>query len=300
MYRSELLYQYAKEHISDRDVPPVLVPSYNRPDAKLLQRLLIEPEFPIILCIRREQETLYSQWKDKCAFLLLDNVHDIAETRAEIIRQVSPWLKTAFMFDDDINELDYLIPSLTRNGVESMRSSKLNTGYTARFMDILKMWLCLVEQCDKRLTISTPLYRPDSWHLKNKDAEIEYNSGACIQCVYLNLENLSYAGICYKPHSLVGNEDYALQFDAMSAGLLTTVFGDLMYGCPAVNSHPGGCENANGYTNANERYKWYVSCAKSYYGNHPGIRYATTRRTGIESVKFNWKYWKTFVKGESN
>lgn len=148
-YRTEYLYEYAKEHIPDRDVPPILVPSYNRPDAKLLQRLLEEPELPIILCIRREQEELYSRYKGKCQFLLLDNVKDIAETRKEIIKQVSPWLKQAFMFDDDINELDYLIPSLTRNGVESMRTSKLNTGYVARFIDILKMWLCLIAQCDK-------------------------------------------------------------------------------------------------------------------------------------------------------
>ena len=291
-YRSEFLYEYAKEHILDKDVPPILVPSYNRPDAKLLQRLLVEPELPIILCIRREQEELYSRWKGKCGFLLLDNVHDIAETRAEIVRLVSPYLKSAFMFDDDINELDYLIPSLTRNGVESMRTSKLNTGYVARYIDILKMWMCLIEESDSKLAISSLLYRPDSWHLKNKNAPDEYNAGACIQCVWLNLNLLSKHEIHYKPHSLVGNEDYALQFDIMSAGLLTCVFKDLMYDCPAVNSNSGGCENANGYTDAFERYKWYVSCARSYYGNHPGIRYTTTKRTGIESVKFNWKYWR--------
>ena len=291
-YRSELLYEYAKEHIRDQDVPPVLVPSYNRPDAKLLQRLLVEPELPIILCIRREQEEMYSRWKGKCHFLLLENVHDIAETRAEIIRLVSPWLKTAFMFDDDICELDYLIPSLTCNGKEAMRVSKCDGNQRPRHIDVLKMWLCLVEQCDKRLTISSPLYRPDSWHLKNKNADTVYNNGACIQCVYLNIENLLKHNITYKPHAVVGNEDYALQFDTMSSGLLTTVFTDLEYGCPAVNSHPGGCENANGYSDANERYRWYVSCAKSYYGNHPGIKYTTTRRTGMESVKFNWKYWR--------
>jgi hypothetical protein len=291
-YRSELLYEYAKEHIRDQDVPPILVPSYNRPDAKLLQRLLVEPELPVILCVRREQEELYSRWKDKCAFLLLDNVHDIAETRAEIVRQVSPYLNQAFMFDDDINELDYLIPSLTRNGVESMRTSKLNTGYVARYIDILKMWLCLIEQADSKLTLSSLLYRPDSWHLKNKNAPTEYNNGACIQCVHLNIKNLNNHQIQYKPHALVGNEDYALQFDIMSRGLLTTVFKDLMYGCPAVNSHPGGCENANGYSDAHERYRWYVSCAKQYYKDHPGVRYITTKRTGIESVKFNWKYWR--------
>lgn len=295
MYRSELLYEYAKEHIPDRDVPPVLVPSYNRPDAKLLQRLLVEPELPIILCIRREQEEMYSKWRGKCAFLLLDNVHDIAETRAEILRQVFPYLSQAFMFDDDITDLDYLVPSTTRSGKSAMRTAHLHTGNDTRFIDVLKMWLCQIEQCDKRLSLSSIAYRPDSWNPSHADKEIEYNKGACIQCVWLNLRALKETAIQYKPHAEVGNEDYALQFDVMSSGFLTAVFTDLMYDCPAVNSHPGGCENANGYRDAYERYRWYVSCARSYYGDHPGIRFVTTRRTGIESVKFNWKYWRSLV-----
>ena len=154
------------------------------------------------------------------------------------------------------------------------------------------MWLCLIKEADSDLTLSSPLYRPDSWYLKHKNAKMEYNGGACIQCVWLNLENLSNANIQYKPHSVVGYEDYALQFDIMSKGLLTTVFTDLMYNCPTINSQPGGCQNANGYSDAQERYKWYVSCARKYYGNHPGIKYMTTRRIGFETVKFNWKYWR--------
>lgn len=291
-YRSELLYEYAKEHIRDQDVPPVFVPSYNRPDATILRRLLVEPEFPIVLCIRREQEELYAQWKNKCSIMLLDGVNDIAQTRREIIRQVAPYVNRMFMFDDDITELDFLLPSTTKTGTKAMRTSKLHTGTPPRWIDILKMWVCLVDQCKPELTLSTIAYRPDSWHIENANKDIEYNSGACIQCILIDTKNLTKNDIQYRSHEEAGNEDYALQFDIMSKGLLTTVFTDLMYNCPAVNSHPGGCQNANGYSDAHERYKWYVSCAKNYYKDHPGIRYVTTKRTGIESVKFIWKYWR--------
>lgn len=53
-YRSELLYEYAKNNIRDKDVWPVFVPSYNRPEATLLKRLYSELEFPIVFCVFAE------------------------------------------------------------------------------------------------------------------------------------------------------------------------------------------------------------------------------------------------------
>ena len=228
--------------------------------------------------------------------MLLDNVYDIASTREAIRQAATPYCENIFMFDDDIDELDFLIPSKTRNGVSAMRTSRLCNGVTPRYTDILKMWMTLVMyEPTKRLAISTPAYRPDSWHMKNCNAELyPYNNAACIQCVHLNLRLLNENGIHYKPHSQVGNEDYALQFDTMQASLLTCKFSDLEYNCPALNSAPGGCENANGISSPEERYRWYVACAKQYYGDHPGIKYTKTARTHIESVKFNWKYWRNY------
>lgn len=289
-YRSELLYEYAKEHIRDQDVPPVFVPSYNRPDAKILQRLLVEPEFPIVLCIRREQEDMYSKWKGKCGFLLLDNVHDIAETRREIVKQISPHLNQAFMFDDDITELYYMLPTES-----AMKCSRLVNHVHPRWIDILKMWYLTAMHADTRLSISSPAYRPFSWSLKHCNSPIQYNSEGAIQCVLLNLENLQkLGGITYRDHKDCGNEDTAIQFDIMQNGGLTAVLHDFLYNCPAVNSQPGGCRNANGFSSDNDRYHWYTSCAKNFYGNHPGISY-TKSRTGLETVKFNWKYWREKV-----
>ena len=138
MYRSQSLYEYAKSTISDKDVWPVFVPSYNRPNATLLKRLFSEPEFPIILCIRREQYDLYKTYEGKCPILLLDNVNDLSETREAIVQAAIPYYSNIFMFDNDISWIDYMIPSQTKTGKESMRASRTCYGQcTARPFAVL-------------------------------------------------------------------------------------------------------------------------------------------------------------------
>lgn len=292
LYRSQLLYEWAK-NLSDELVWPVFVPSYNRPEATLLKRLFSEPEFPIILCIRREQEEMYKAYQGKCPILLLDNVHDLGETREAIVKAATPYYENIFMFDDDISWLDYMIPSLTKNGKESMRPSRTCFGSHPRGIDILKMWMASVkfDRNSENIALSSIGYKPDNWSPTNANKPNTYNSGVISQCIHINTKLISSRNIHYRPMTEVGVEDYSYQFDVMSAGLLTTVYKDLMYDCPAINSIKGGCENAHGME-ANERYKMYLQAAKKYYGNHPGIKYVETRRTGFETVKFNWNHWR--------
>lgn len=292
MYRSELLYNWVKQNPID-NVWPVFVPSYNRPNAKLLKRLDLEPEFPIVLCIRREQYDMYKQYQDKCGIMLLDRVNDISETRQQIISEAMKYYDNIFMMDDDITWLDFMIPSQTSSGKLSMRPSKTCYGPYPKGTHILSMWQSLLNEdpCRDKIAISSIGYKPDNWAISNADKQNSYNSGACIQCIHLNLRLLKTHNISYKPMTMVGNEDYGLQFDIMSAGLLSTVYKDLMYDCPAINSVPGGCEDMLGL-NHEDRYKMYVSCAKNYYGSHPGVKFTKTKRTGIESMKFNWNYWR--------
>lgn len=293
MYRSQRLYVYARYGLDDKEVWPVFVPSYNRPNAKLLQRLISEPEFPIILCIRREQEEMYKAYKDKCPILLLDNVTDISETREAIIQAAYPYYENIFMFDDDISWLDYMIPSQTKTGKESMRASRTCSGKYPRGIDILKMWMLSLQYDPKfeSIALSTIGYRPDNWSISHANKDNSYNSGSCIQCIHINTKLIQNQRVHYRPMRQVGAEDYAFQFDIMSSGLLTTVYKDLMYDCPAINSHSGGCEGMLGL-DAQKRYELCLQSAKNFYGNHPGIKYTVTKRTGFETVKFNWNYWR--------
>lgn len=296
MYRSQLLYEQVKD--SDSKIYPICVPSYNRPDPVILKSLETYPDLPIILFIRntKEQKHMYKKWKNKCRIVCLNNVHDIGETRKAIIDWcIKNKISNIFMMDDDIDELDFLYPHETKNGTVCMRAARqnMNRPYKGINPFTLRMWISMINSRSKDLTLSSPLYRPDSWHLKNKDSKETYNDGACIQCLHINVKNLYKAHVNYSSNLECGTEDYALQFRIMTAGLLTCTFRDLMYGCPAINSRPGGCENANGYSDPVERYKMYIEkflqnvCGK----DHPGILIKTTR-SGMPSIKFNWKYWK--------
>lgn len=297
LYRSQKLYKEVKD--KDFEVFPICVPSYNRPNPVILDSLDTYPELPFILFIRNdpEQKKMYKHLKKKCKIVLLDDVHNIGQTRKAIIE----WCKEnkipqIFMMDDDIDELDFLYPHKTNNGTVCMRAARQNMGRPYKGVNpfTLRMWMRMIEESRKDLTISAPAYRPDSWHMKNKDADVVYNNGSCIQCIHINVKNLAKKGLNYRDTDECGNEDYALQFDVMSSGLTTCVFHDLMYGCPAVGSKPGGCENASGIADVKERYNKYIELfLKNVSGyNHEGVKVKNTRSSALNSIKFDWKYWK--------
>ena len=199
------------------------------------------------------------------------------------------------MFDDKLNELEYLIPSYTSGGRPAMRSSHLTTGFRPRKIDVLKMWQSeLLFRKDDKIALSSAQYRPDSWHMKNADAVYSYNSGDCIRAIHINTKLLSANNIRYLPLSVAGAEDYALQFQVMEKGLNTIVIKDLMYGMSGTAATPGGClqSAADSGVTIEERWKTLTENAKAFYGDHPGIRYTKTKRTELDTIKFNWKYWR--------
>lgn len=293
MYRSEEYFQIAKDLIPDEQVPPIFVPSYNRPNPKILERLAVEPELKIVLCIRREQSELYRHWEGKVAFMYLNNVSEIGETRKQIIENCLPYYSNIFLFDDDINRIDYTMPSITATGGKAMRRAGLHYHRPEdRWTDQLKLWLYyILLENDPKIAISSPIYRPDSWHLEFANAPQKLNSAACIQCIWLNLEFLKEHKINYRPNYVCGNEDYALQFEIMYNGGKALTVTDMLYECPQINSSAGGCENASGISDPKARYEWYVETAKNFYQGHPGVMFKQSR-SGFPSVKFNWRYWK--------
>lgn len=295
MYRSEQYFETAKQLITDDQVPPIFVPSYNRPDPKILKQLSVEPELKIVLCIRREQADLYKKWEGKVGFLYLDNVTEIGETRRQIIEKCMPYYSNIFLFDDDITELEHTVPSITSGGKESMRKVSLHYGTPPkRWTDELKLWMYYIYlQSDPQIAISSVIYRPESWHMNYANAPQKVNSSACIQCIWLNLDFMREHGINYRPNYECGNEDYAVQFEIMYHGGKALTITDMLYNCPAINSCPGGCENASGISDANLRYQWYTETAKKFYAGHPGIVYKKSK-TGFPSVKFDWNYWRLY------
>lgn len=295
MYRSQQLFKTIDTLIPDEDIYPICVPSFRRPEATILKALEREPDLPIVLFIRAEEKDLYKAWKGKCRIVLLYDVHNIGQTRAKVVEWA--WkhrVPDIFMLDDDIDELDYLYPHETKNGTVCMRCARQNTDRPWKGINkkTFKMWMWWIENSDHP-SLSSLSYRPDSWHMKNENADVLFNSSACIQCVHIDTKKLYRHKINYRDTELCGNEDYALQFDVMESGLRTAMFKDLMYGCPAVGSVSGGCENASGISDLQKRYRYYVRLFLKNVADesHPGVRLKTTK-SGFTSIAFDWKYWR--------
>ena len=85
----------------------IYVPTYNRTTIPVLQMLNEDKQLSITLCIRRGTESMYQSFKDKyrnrLQFLILDDVHDIGDTRAAILDYSKQRDDYCIMFDDCIN-----------------------------------------------------------------------------------------------------------------------------------------------------------------------------------------------------
>lgn len=303
MYRSQRIAKYTQSKEFQEDFPeiwPICIPSYNRPKPKILDGMV--EGLPLYFFVRREQLPEYRYLRSKFRVIPIDAVSNIGETRGKILKWAHiKGYNNIFMLDDDILSVDYLYPGETRGGKICMRASRLNEGLKLRGLnpDAFRIWQFFISKLDPDTAMTAPLYRPDSWHMKYKNADIRYNSGSVIQCIHLNVSKLYEYGIKYKSSEIVGNEDIALQFEAMQSGLKTAVITDLVYDCPPINSHKGGCENASGYSNPNERYKKYCKLfIQNVSGeNHPGVGLKVSR-AGFTSIKLNWKYWRE-INGET-
>ena len=212
MYRTEKLAKRLKKHPIDLD--PICIASYARPDAILLKELCKNDIYKgSFLFVRKEEYKDYEQWSEFFHIVTLKNVDNVGDTRKKVIKYcIKQGMDNIYLLDDDINELQYLIPSVTANGTECMRTfSVVNQVKKSVDPIAIMMWQYIIkEKCKEDVVISAPIYRPFSWNLKHKNSKLVYNSGDCIQCVRLNVKLLYDNHINYRSTKLVGPSDYAI------------------------------------------------------------------------------------------
>lgn len=301
MYRTEKLAEKLKNDPIQLD--PICIASYSRPEASLLHEMKQYSIFKgSLLFVRKEEYDIYEKWKDFFKIIKLSNVDNIGDTRRVLVNYcVKHGIDSMYLLDDDINEVQYLIPSRTSGGVECMRTySVVNQVKKAVDPIAFMMWQYIIDKkCSQDVVLSAPVYRPFSWALKHKNAKLQYNAADCIQCIRLNIKMLYDNGINYKSTKIVGPSDYALQFDCMSKGLKTIQLKDIEYGAKAMGDGEGGCSASeynvlfNGDMNKvmEDRHRRFMENVCGY--DHPGIRSKITRKTGRISPAFNWKYWRS-------
>ncbi len=296
MYRTEFLYNNINKLVSDKDVYPVCIPSYNRPNALLLR---YADRLPMVIFVRKEQLDLYSQYKGKCEIVPLENVYDIGTTRAAIVDWA--WrqgYENIFMMDDDITNGDFMVPGIgEKSGKDFMKGwrTTVNIPETVELW-FFKMWQYLISRSDEKLTLSSPGTRGDNWSIDNMNKPSVYNSGAPISAVHLNIKNLKENNINYGSNSVEGAEDYALIYKIMSEGLYCCVFKDLLFRVPGVGAGKGG--NIEEKERLEERYHLFIKLFRSNVLDSENEDKVGTKvsKGGIPSIRFIWSRWRDKTK----
>lgn len=292
-YRAEVLYQHIDTLIKDDEIYPICVPSYNRPNAPFLKFV---DNLPVVLFIRKEQEDLYKDYKEKCKIVLLDNVAEIGQTRKAIVDwAIKEGLSNIFMLDDDVTLLSFMMPgqSSQSKDKEFMKPYiTINNIPESPDKKVFKMWVWMIEHCSDKLTISGAGNRSDWWNIRYKDSQTVYNSGSTIQCIHLNIDNLKKYDINYVDTRIGGTEDYTLQYQVMAAGLHTCIFKDLVYRSPAVGNGTGGNKTNEELV---EKYHKFIELFQKNImaeADKPKVGIKTSKG-GVPSIKFNWVRWRT-------
>jgi hypothetical protein len=260
---------------------PVFVPSYKRPKATLLVRSL-NWDFPLYVFVRKEELEDYSWIKKRpnTKLITLKNVHDIGETRAAMLRYASVHgIPRVFMLDDDVTRLDLSVWDEERRVV---RASGTVRGCPENWQVVLAEWESLWG--DEALFGAS--YRPFSWSIK-KNALNTNRRVQLQQAVGVNVERIVAEGLRYYSNKDVGNEDLFLQLECYQQGLECVQTPMIQYDCPAMGAGKGGC-NASELGSIAEKQHRRVRKFLKACGNDPAVRVSTTR-SGVESIKFNWK-----------
>lgn len=292
MYRSEFLWNNIDSLISDDEIWPVCVPSYNKPNAQLIKN--IDSSIPMYIFVRPEQFSDYKKYKSKSKGIVkIKDVQEIGITRHRIVEWAQyKGFDNIFMIDDDVTALHFLVPWYgNEDGTGKPAMKRYRTlKHMPEELDkrVLKMWMWYAMRCDDRLTISGPGNLSDWWNINNENSKALYNSSSTLVAVHLNIKNLTKFGLNYKDTRQYGTEDYTLQYDVMRSGLFTSIFKDIAYRVPNVGA--GRMEQQKVIDKYNENIRLFMENAMSPEDNDR----VTTKvsKSGIPSIKFNWSKWR--------
>lgn len=270
---------------------PICIPSYDRPDAAILKFVQTE-RLPFILFIRKEQKALYKDWVGKCKIILLNNVHNIGQTRAAILQYCHrQGYSDIFMFDDKVNAVNFMEPHTTKTGNLTMCKSK----QCMSMRDALIVWQYYIRKYHP--AISGCQHKGYSWDKKYINQPPLRNGMETKIAIHICIDQLFEHNITYRDTETVGSEDTTLLFESMSAGLNVLTFTDLEYD----NVPSGGSNKSVGVSTkeAENRKARFDRYNQLFFQNvlggeqHPGVSLRQDRKLGVTYLRLIWKYWKT-------
>lgn len=294
--------------IPNESIIPIAIPSYKRPEARLL-KTLSSTDYPgrVMVFVRKEELKSYkSVWGDRFEFVPLRGVRNLGETRAEMVNWcLDNDISEIIMMDDDITAFDYMVKGCKKNGEPCLKTyqnsvcEQLGVNPTA-----IKLWQLYLKEAKENypIALSSVAYRTYSWHYDNTKKPWSLNDGYCNQVFYLDLELLKENSINYVSSDVCFNEDKYMQYQVMSSGLYSLVFNEFSYSVSTAGhiSDGSGCAEMYGCQNgySEERLftaykngtKKFIKNVLNEEDNHRCIR--KVNRQGMYEIKFVWKHWR--------
>lgn len=315
------LYNKAYEIVKDR-LFPVVVPSYNRPD-NLFSKFcndFMKPgeEYPIYFVVRDSQREAYMnapyiQGREYMRVISFpdEEIDNIGKTRAKIVSYFQNKVDNIIMFDDDVLDGSFTVPSYKADGVDvkskllTLRSSQSKKAEESPFFKptsfgrMLAMWQVMHEIAVEKYNIglSTCLsagfaYMPDYCLQKSS---IRLYSGCFAAFVALNLKLIKEHDINYRTILGNGHEDIDFQIRCLEDKIPMCEFRWLQFAFDGTVS----TEMGRTYTDGKERYKVQAEELQNNFSHLPYLKYMCRR--GVYNVRVNWnKYIETQLDIDKN
>lgn len=266
--------------------PIICIPSYNRPDAKIFDKLN-SIKLQKFVFVRKEQYKDYAYLQDKnfSVITLPTSIEEIGMTRRYIVWWCNKYgYDWTFMFDDDISKVELLGERNdgTWNSQRIIDGSKTPPRFESK---ALKLWFELAKNHNLRL--SSPNHR--AYDRFNHGPSIRVNKSAPIQCVLTHVPSILKVGN-YKNTREVGNEDLYILYKLMKNDFLTGKIGLVEYDCPQIGNIEDGTNDT-----FKEKYERFVSCFQSNVCNDPNLIGVKSTSTGVPSIQFRWKNWNGYT-----
>lgn len=263
--------------------PIIAVPSYNRPEAKIFEKLR-NLGLSVFVFIRKEQ---YDQYKylETWGFTLVA-IHSSIEELGMTRRYLVYWLNKhgyewAFMFDDDIAKVERLGPKPDGAGWNSLRILAGSPTSPRIEAQALRLWY---QQAQKyNIVLSSPNHR--AYDRFSHGNNIRVNKSAIIQCCLLHIPSIIAVGN-YTDTRKVGVEDYYIQYQLMKQGYLTGKMGNIEFDAPNIGNIADGTGDR-----FRQKYERFVKCFKEKVCDDPELIGTKITSTGVPSIQFKWKNW---------
>lgn len=241
---TSIALEEAYELVGDRKWP-VLIPSYNNPNPRVVTKLLNGMTdncyHEIIIFVRESQVEEYKK-ANKNDYVKIQGFKDeLIDSAGKARKESLKWLYEngydhAFSFDDDALGL-----GVTERGYTAKGEPKSKAIKNTKISQVLALWQLAMENLEERYPNKVVLTAPYPIGFSWKSDYCCLNESALLyrgnlnQVVCINTKNLVENNIIYKDNRECGHEDIQLILEAMEKDMVVATFPFIWYSTPPMD-----------------------------------------------------------------